>query len=153
MSRNLNVWMMSRRKAVKIHSFSGSIVQELDLFIKPLLARTLHHVIVLIGTNDILDKSMTADTIADRITQIGKRIEDHGIKYIISELVTRNDVSTYNNKVKSVNNKLREITAKTKIGFVEQSNIGYEHLNFGGLHLNKRGDGALALNFIHYIRD
>ena len=49
--------------------------------------------------------------------------------------------------------KLKEITAKNKIGFVEQSNIGYEHLNFGGLHLNKRGDGALALNFICYIRD
>ena len=53
----------------------------------------------------------------------------------------------------SVNMKLKEITAKTNIGFVEQSNIGYEHLNFGGLHLNKRGDGGLALNFIRYIRN
>ena len=85
--------------------------------------------------------------------EIDKRIEDHGIRCTISELVTRSDVSTYNNKVKSVSKKLKEITAKTKIGFVEQSNNGYEHLNFEGLHLNKRGGGALALNFIHYIRD
>ena len=144
---------MSRRKAVKIHSFSGSTVQEMDLFIKPLLARKPHHVILLIGTNDIPDKNMTAETIAEKIMEIGKKIEDHGIRCTISELVPRSDVSTYNNKVKSVNMKLKEITAETKIGFVEQSNIGYEHLHFGGLHLNKRGDGALALNFIRYIRD
>ena len=144
---------MSRRKAVKIHSLSSSTVQELDLFIKPLLARKPHHVILLIGTNDMPDKNMTAETIAEKIMEIGKKIKDHGIRCTISELVTRSDVSTYNNKVKSVNMKLKEITAKTKIGFVEQSNIGYEHLNFGGLHLNKRGDGALALNFMCYIRD
>ena len=151
--RNLNGWMMSRRKVVKIHSFSGSTVQELDLFIKSLLARKPHHVILLIGTNDIPGTNMTAETIAEKIMEIGKKIEDHGIRRTISELVTRSDLSTYNNKVKSVNMKLKEITAKTKIGFVEQSNIGYEHLNSGGLHLNKRGDGALALNFIRYIRD
>ena len=74
--------------------------------------------------------------------ETGKRIEDYGIRCTISELVTVSDVSTYNNKVKSLNKKFKEITAKTKIGFVEQSNIVYEHLNFGGLHLNKRGDGA-----------
>ena len=34
--RNLNGWTMSRRKAVKIHSFRGSTVQELDLFINPI---------------------------------------------------------------------------------------------------------------------
>ena len=73
--------------------------------------------------------------------------------YYISELVTRSDVSTYNNRVKSVNKKLKEITEKTKIGFVEQSNIGYEDLNFGGLRLNESGDGALALKLIRYIRD
>ena len=145
--------MMSRRKAVKIHSFSGSTVQELDLFIKPLSATKPHHVILLIGTNDILDKNMTAETIAEKIMEIGKKIEEHGIRCAISELVTRSDVSTYNIKVKSVNMKLKEITAKTKTGFVEQINIGYKHLNFGGLHFNKRGDGALALNFIRYIRD
>ena len=85
--------------------------------------------------------------------EIGKRTEDHGIRCTISELVTRSDVHTYNNKVKSVNKKLKDITAKTIIGFVEQINIDFEQLNFEALHLNKRGDGAFALNFICYIRD
>ena len=61
--RNLNGWIMSRRKAVKIHSFSGSTVQELDIFIKPISGRKPHHVILLIRTNDIPDKNVTAETI------------------------------------------------------------------------------------------
>ena len=98
---------VSRRKAVEIHSFSGSTVQVLDLFIKPLLARNPHHVILIIRTNDIPDKDMTADTIAKRIMEIDKRIEDLDIRCTICELVTRSDVSTYNNKVKFVNKKLK----------------------------------------------
>ena len=73
--RNLNGWMMSRRKAVKLHSFSGSTEQELDLLIKPLLARKPHSVILLIGTNDIQDKNMTAETIAEKIMEIGKKLK------------------------------------------------------------------------------
>ena len=54
-----------------------------------LLARNPHHVILLIGTNDIPDKNMTAETIAEKINmEIGKRIEDHGIRCTISELYT-----------------------------------------------------------------
>ena len=79
--RSLKGWMMSRRKAVKIHSFRGSTVQELDLFIKPLSARNPHYVILLIGTNDIPDKNMTAETIAEKIMEIGKRTEDHSISF------------------------------------------------------------------------
>ena len=51
---------------------------------------------------------MTADTIAERIMEIGKGIEDHGIRCTVSEVVTRSDANTYNNKVKSVNKKLKE---------------------------------------------
>ena len=56
---------------------------------------------------------MTAETIAERNMEIGKRIEDHGIRCTISELATRSDV--YKNKVKSVNKKLKEITANPKL--------------------------------------
>ena len=37
---------------------------------------------------------MTAETIAERIMEIGKRIKDHGIRCTISELITRSDGST-----------------------------------------------------------
>ena len=49
---------------------------------------------------------------------------------------------------KQLSNKL-----KTKnITYVCNKNISLHHLNKGGLHFNKRGDGALALNLINHIR-
>ena len=36
--------------------------------------------------------------------------------------------------------------------YICNKNISLNHLNNGGLHLNKRGDGALALNLINHIR-
>ena len=34
--KNLNGWMMSRAKRVKVHSFSGATITEMKHFIKPL---------------------------------------------------------------------------------------------------------------------
>ena len=39
-----------------------------------------------------------------------------------------------------------------KFEIVEHSNISGTNLNGSGLHLNKRGDGTPALNFIKCIR-
>ena len=40
----------------------------------------------------------------------------------------------------------------TGINIIKHENITAQHLNQGGIHLNKRGDGALVLNFINDIR-
>ena len=143
--------MMSRTKTVKVHSFSGSTVQDIEYFVEPLLARYPDHIILHIGTNNLSDESMTANRIADKIFQLANKIEEHGIKCTISELITQCDEN--NEKVKLVNKKLEERKSKTNIGLVKHDNIVSNHLNYGGLHLNRRGDGALALNMINCIRN
>ena len=53
--------------------------------------------------------------------------------------------------VEEINNLLyRELP--TGINIIKHENITAQHLNQGGIHLNTRGDGALALNFINDIR-
>ena len=151
MVKNLHGWMMSRTKTVKVHSFSGSTVQDMEYFVEPLLARYPDHIILHVGTNNLSDESMTADRIADNIFQLANKIEEHGIKCTISELITRRDEN--NEKVKLVNKKLEERKSETNIGLVKHDNIVSNHLNYGGLHLNRRGDGALALNMINCIRN
>ena len=39
------------------------------------------------------------------------------------------------------------------IKIIEHANIEIEHLNYSKLHLNKRGTGRLAYNFIQHIKD
>ena len=67
----------------------------------------------------------------------------------ISSLMTRK--GELNNNVKQVNAK--EIKTETFIKLICNNNITSNHLNNGGLHLNKMGDGALALNLINHVRD
>ena len=92
---------MSRTKTVKVHSFSS--VQDMDYFVEPFLARYPDHIIIHEGTNNLSDESMTADRIADDIFQLANKIEERGIKYAISELITRRDEN--NEKVRLVNMK------------------------------------------------
>ena len=112
---------MSRTKTVKVHSFSGSTVQDMEYFVEPLLARCPDHIIIHIGTNNLSDESMTADRIADDIFQLANKIEECEIKCTISELITRRDEN--NEKVKLLNKKLEERKSKTNIGLVKHDNL------------------------------
>ena len=120
MVKNLHEWMMSRTKTVKVHSFSGSTVQDMEYFVEPLLARYPDHIIIHVGINNLSDKSMTADRIADKIFQLANKIEERGIKYTISELITRRDEN--DEKARLVNKKLEERKSKTNIGLVKHDN-------------------------------
>ena len=70
--------MMSRTKTVKVHSFSGSTVQDIDYFVEPFLARYPDHIIH-VGTDNLSDESMIADRIAYDIFQLANKIEERGI--------------------------------------------------------------------------
>ena len=51
------------KTALKVHSFSGSTVQKMEYFVESLLARYPDHIIIYVGTNNLLDERMTADRI------------------------------------------------------------------------------------------
>ena len=55
------------------------------------------------------------------------------------------------NLIQKVHQVNKELSGRFKIKFVCNQNITLNHLNNGGLHLNKKGDGPLALNFINHI--
>ena len=78
------------------------------------------------------------------------RIKLHGIQCSVSEIITRGGQLEKN--VAEVNKKLKNSLGKD-IKIIEHANIEIEHLNYSKLHLNKRGTGRLAYNFIQHIKD
>ena len=46
-------WLMSRRKKVKVHTFSGATTQDMKDYIKALVAKNHAHIYLHIGTNDV----------------------------------------------------------------------------------------------------
>ena len=153
MVKNIKSWLMSRKKHVRVYSFPGATTvgtDEMESLVKPLIARQPDEIIIHIGTNDLSRTS--AGQVADNILKLAAEIKKHGIKCSISSLITRK--GELNDKVKQVNAKLaKAIKTDTCIKLICNNNITSNHLNNGGLHLNKRGDGALALNLINHIRD
>ena len=75
------------------------------------------------------------------------------INCYVSSLILRTDNEHLNDKLNLVNKRLKALLVKEKINLITHNNITDLHLNRGGLHLNKRGDAALAYNFIETIRN
>ena len=82
------------------------------------------------------------------------QVHTHHIQCVIdctvSGLMVRDDGLA--SKATQVNSKLRSLLGKD-IDFVEHNNIEKGHLNVSRLHLNRRGTGRLAFNFIQCIEN
>ena len=147
LTKGLKGWLMSRKMKVRVQTFSGATTQDMKDYIKPLVAKKPAHIYLHIGTNDVAN--LSADQVKDNIFEIARNIRNKGINCTVSSLITRKD--QYSVNVEEINNLLyRELP--TGINIIKHENITAQHLNQGGIHLNKRGDGALALNFINDIR-
>lgn len=143
--KGLKGWMMSRRANVKVFSFSGSTVADMEHFIKPLIKRQPRHILLHIGTNDLLSSS--PEEITTAIKKLAELITSHGIRCVVSEITFRDDDLW--EKAKDVNVLMKK-TLPCEV--IDNSSISERHLNSSGLHLNQRGSGALAYNFISYIK-
>ena len=146
MVKGLHGWMMSRTKKVKVQSFPGTTCGDMDHYLQLIISRRPDHVILHIGTNDL--SSSKPEEVVSKIVSLANKLKEHRINVVILSIIIRS--GPLNNRVIEVDELLKANSDKFEI--VEHSNISGIHLNGGGLHLNKRGDGALALNIIKCIR-
>ena len=145
--KNINGWLMSRSKRVKVHCFPGATVSDMEDYLKPLIKKRPARIILHCGTND-LNTSQPAQ-VAEDIRNLVNYIKAERIDCTVSELVMRNN-GLYN-KFIDVNEKLRDILGKdTQV--IEHSNIESRPLNNSRIHLNKTDDGKLSYNIIQDIK-
>ena len=112
----------------------------------PLIERKPDHIILNIGTNDLTGD--TPESIVEKILGLADMITSKGIKCSVSQLI-RDDQLWY--KGKPVNQILSERLLK-HISLFSNENITVNHLNGSRVHLNRRGVGALAYNFIRFMK-
>ena len=93
----------------------------------------------------------SVEQVSCKIIKLADEIERNGKRCEISSIITRR--GELNEKGKQVNERLHNIVDdSSSLRFICNKIFLFNHLDNGGLHLNKRGDGALALNFINHIR-
>ena len=142
MVKNINGWTLSRAENVKV---SGADSNDMMNLLKPILRKKPSKVILHCSTNDL--GRHTTEGIVNNIKNLVNTIKSHGIQCSVSEIITRDGQLEKN--VTEVKNKLKNILGKD-IKIIEHANM--EHLNYSKLHLNKRGTGRLAYNFIQHIK-
>ena len=65
---------MSRRKSVKVHTFPGTNTDEMEVFIKPLINRNPHHLVLHCGSNDLAYKD--PEDVAGNIIRMVQEIKN-----------------------------------------------------------------------------
>ena len=153
--KNVEGWRIGRntRTRTTIKSFPGAAVADCYHYFKPPLDSKPDEVIIHVGANDLKTNSArsTAESIVDLASWTASERPTTTIS--ISEVTTREDQDGLGGKVKEVNKILKKFCRQNEWQLISHNNIDESCLNRSKLHLNKKGTGLIAANFIKHIKD
>ena len=141
---------LSKNRLVKVHDFRSAILANVNHHIIPIIKKKPDVIILLVGTNDSV--SRTSREILDDLLQLKSAITTKTLpkcQVIFSQPTLRVD----NGKAALTLHRLNEHFSELNLDDVNNSNIKVKHIDQKSLHLNPKGKGRLALNFIHKIRN
>ena len=144
MISNINENTLSRRYQTKVRSFQRSKIKDLRDFIKPLLKKKPDKIVLVIGTNDMVNEKLPdiLKSLKSLIDQILEALPECDVA--VSEVIVRSDNASLNGKITNFNKVLKTMN----VDILRQQNITKNHLGKRGLHLNLSGYLQLARNLI-----
>ena len=127
--------LLSQKHKVKVKTFSGANVRDINDNIKPILRHKPEYIILHVGTNDAL--KLPPNEILDEILKLKTKIEeiDKDCKVTISTPAYRCD----NRKAGNTVNELTNMLISLNVPIVSNKNISRKHFGYKGLHLNSYG--------------
>ena len=138
----LREYKMSRRKTIKVRTFSGATINDMKSFAVPLLKKKTDKVIIHVSTN----YAPQFKNMKELRLLIQKMVPS--AKVIISSPVIRVDKANFD-----INNKkFISLLNSTCWDCINHENFGESHLNEYGLHINRAGSITLANNLISRIQ-
>ena len=142
---------MSKDGTIKVRAFPGAVINDMYKFIQPHMERKPSKIILHIGTNDAVGK--TSDEILYELLQLKAFIMQ---KYNITPVISWPTLRTDRAKAKYVILELWKRLEQLNIPSISNTNITEDCLGKGGknpgLHMNPKGYGRLAMNFLSYNR-
>ena len=131
----------------KVRVFPGACVSDMYHYLMPLLKKNPTNIILHIGSNDAPRK--TADEIENEIMILKQFIVNNlpNVKVFVSCPTVRFDNARANAVLRDLNNRLKLLP-----DIIINDNIDNACIGKKGLHLNKKGSGRLAINYISLMR-
>lgn len=136
-----------KKYKVKVRSFPGACIDDMFDVLQPLLKKNPTNIIIHISSNDAPQKS--AEQIITEITNLRDYIESvlPQVKLYFSCPIIRTDNNRANLTLRKV-----DLFMKSMKHYINNDNIDNACLGKKGLHLNARGCGRLAINYISLMR-
>ena len=150
MLQGLDGKKMSKMFNVKVRPHSGATTRDMYDHLNALLRKEPKYLILHVGTNDASEKNTSSDTIYERLVRLKLYAEYRvpGMKVTISCPTFRKDNAHANKILADVTKMLK----RSGMSIIDHDNITDEHLGGKGLHLNAKGIGTLAKNFIAFVK-
>ena len=136
-----------KKYKAKVRVFPGALIDDMYDNLKPLLKRKPSNIFLHIGTNDATNK--TSDEIIKEIKNLENYIKEvlPNVKIFLSCPVVRFDHAQANFTLRRLDQKL-----KSRGDVIINDNVDKSCVGKKGLHLNAKGSGRLATNFISLMR-
>ena len=117
-------------------------------YIKPLLKKCPDNILLHVGNNNTVNEP--SKMVLEKLLNLKKYIEHTLLEsnVVVSNLITRTD----NGKASLTAVKTNEHLHGLQMDIIDNGNMTSNELNKGGLHLNPRALGKLAVNFIRRIK-
>ena len=137
-----------KNKKAKVRVFPGARVDDFYDYLTPLVKKRPTNIILHVGSNDAPHTS--AEQILNEILTLKACITSilPTVKIFISCPTVRRDNSKANSVLRELDNKLKSLTKDIVIN----DNVDDSCLGKKGLHLNPKGSGRLAINYISLMR-
>ena len=147
-----NVFNFSLKKCnTRFRPFIGATIKQMETYVKPITQDDTPDLVILpTGCNDISNKNMSANDIAEGIINGRYCKKDNVNDVTICSLICRSQ-KHFQHKVDAVNSMLMNRCRNYGLGYIDNSNIEVGFLVQDGLHLNEIGKSCLANKFINFI--
>ena len=133
---------------VKVFYFSGARINDMNHHLMPIITKRPDYLVLNVRTNDATTN--TCRKIIDDLLMLKSNILKQlpNCRVIVSKPTIRIDHGKANLTLRNVNKHLETLNLEC----IENGNISAQHLGRKGLHLNSKGKGRLAINFLNHIR-
>ena len=112
MLKHLNGWEMSKKVKsdckIFVKHFSGATTNCMEDYMKPSLRKDPNHIILHVGTNDLILDSTSKD-IATSIVNLVCSMKGENYDVSISNIILRTDNKKFNQKGQEVNTHLKDV--------------------------------------------
>ena len=133
----------------KVRAFPGAIIDDFYHYAIPLVKKKPSSIILMAGSNDAVNKNKSSQSILEELLKLKSFLQSKfRCDVILSCPTHRFDDQKANPTFRNLRNNLSSMN----IPVISNANITDMHIGKKGLHLNERGSGRLAMNYLSYMR-